>query len=91
LARKVKALPIEVNSGQRLASAKSGAFLEYFRLDGRQQPRDTRYALVSRRNAVMRADARPSIDDRVHAQAIPPPRLGVPERRPRTLRELFGL
>jgi hypothetical protein len=41
----------------------------------------------------MRAEARPApaIDDRIHAQAAPPPRQGPPERRPRTLRELFGL
>jgi penicillin-binding protein 1A len=93
LARKLKALPIEVNSGQKLPATRKGAFVEYFRLDGRQRLRDTQYALVSRRNAVMRAEARPApaIDDRIHAQAAPPPRQGPPERRPRTLRELFGL
>ena len=30
----LKAMPIDLNSGQRLASAKNGGFTEYFRLDG---------------------------------------------------------
>jgi membrane carboxypeptidase/penicillin-binding protein len=43
--RHLKAVPINLaGGGQRLASAKSGGFMEYFRLDGHKKLRDTRYA-----------------------------------------------
>jgi penicillin-binding protein 1A len=93
LARKIRALPIDVATGRRLPPRHKGGFTEHFRLDGGQRLRDTQYALVSRRNVVMRSEPRqtPAVDDRIHAQAAQPQRPAAPERRPRTLRELFGL
>jgi membrane carboxypeptidase/penicillin-binding protein len=92
-ARQLKALPIDVNSGERIA-AKHGGFTEYFRLDGGKRLRDTRYALVDRRRAVARSEPRPAraaVEDRPHALPAAGARAGMLERRPRTLRELFGL
>jgi len=90
----LKPLPIDLNSGQRLASAKNGGFTEYFRLDGNKKLRDTQYALAGRhslaRSGPMPAPA--ANDDRP-----PPPQQGViqrpnpMDRMPRTLRELFRL
>jgi membrane carboxypeptidase/penicillin-binding protein len=99
IARNIKALPIEVNSGRRIApTRRGGAFVEYFRVDDRQRLRDTHHVLVDRRHAVTRGEPRhagPAADDRgqaqAQAQAVPASRPGGPERRPRTLRELFGL
>jgi penicillin-binding protein 1A len=95
-ARHLKALPIDYSSGQRLASARRGAFQEYFRLDDRKRPRDTRYALVNRRHTVARNEPRPGPKMHEARVTTPPiaigrPRASQPERRPRTLRELFGL
>jgi membrane carboxypeptidase/penicillin-binding protein len=93
-ARYLKAIPIDLNSGQRLASAKNGGFTEYFRLDGNKKLRDTQYALAGRhslaRSGPMPAPA--ANDDR-----SPQPHPGViqrpnpMDRMPRTLRELFRL
>jgi penicillin-binding protein 1A len=93
-ARYLKAMPIDLNSGQRLASAKNGGFTEYFRLDANKKLRDTQYALAGRhslaRSGPMPAPA--ANDDRA-----PQPHQGViqrpnpMDRMPRTLRELFRL
>jgi hypothetical protein len=46
--RYLKPLPIDLNSGLRLASAKNGGFMEYFRLDGHKKLRHTQHALAGR-------------------------------------------
>jgi hypothetical protein len=87
-------LPIDLNSGQRLASAKNGGFTEYFRLDANKKLRDTHYALAGR-HSLARSGPIPAPaanDDRP-----PQPHPGViqrpnpMDRMPRTLRELFRL
>ena len=87
-------MPIDLNSGQRLASAKNGGFTEYFRLDAHKKLRDTQYALAGR-HSLARSGPMPgpaANDDR-----SPQPHLGVVQRpnpmdrMPRTLRELFRL
>jgi len=105
--RYLKAMPIDLQSGQRLASAKSGGFMEYFRLDAHKKLRDTQYVLAGRGSLARGGPmAAPVInDDR------PPPHQGVVQRpsygpgygsgpgsgsgagdrMPRTLRELFRL
>jgi membrane carboxypeptidase/penicillin-binding protein len=93
-ARRLKTVPIEVNTGARLSSSARGAFLEYFRLDDRKNMRDTQYALVDRRHVVARAEPRPphpGIEERIFGIPGPNMRHGPPDRRPRTLRELLGL
>jgi membrane carboxypeptidase/penicillin-binding protein len=80
-ARSLKALPIDVYTGQRVAPSKA-AFMEYFRVSG-GKVRDTQHALVGRGMAVRPPMA--SYDDREHGS---PPRHAGP---PRTLRELLGL
>jgi penicillin-binding protein 1A len=47
--KRMKALPIDVASGNR--SSGSGAFMEYFRTDERGRPYDMQYSLVDRRHA----------------------------------------
>jgi membrane carboxypeptidase/penicillin-binding protein len=93
-ARTLKAMPIDLNSGQRLASAKNGGFTEYFRLDANKKLRDTHYALAGR-HSLARSGPMPAPamnDDRP-----PQPHPGViqrpnpMDRMPRTLRELFRL
>jgi membrane carboxypeptidase/penicillin-binding protein len=93
-ARHLKAFPIDVNSGARLANGNPNAFQEYFRLDDRQRVRDTQYSLVDRRHVTARVEPRPPATDERSFFSAGPPRMGPPgppERRPRTLRELFGL
>jgi penicillin-binding protein 1A len=46
-AKSLKALPIDLASGQRLGAGNRGAFTEYFRIDGKKL-RDTQYALAGR-------------------------------------------
>jgi membrane carboxypeptidase/penicillin-binding protein len=90
-ARHLRPLPIDVNTGQKVAASK-GAFMEYFRADG-GRVRDTQHAMVSRGQVAMRPAVNPANDERgtfiypgPNRQAPPPP-----SRPPRTLRELFGL
>jgi hypothetical protein len=71
-ARYHEALPIDLNSGQRLASAKNGGFTEYFRLDGHNKLSDTQYTLAGRHSLARSGSVRPAMnDDR------PPLRQGV--------------
>jgi penicillin-binding protein 1A len=89
LARSLKALPIDVYTGQKVAPSKT-AFMEYFRVTG-GKIRETQHALVPRGTTVARpAQHHHSIDDeRVYYTN---PRIAAPyQRPPRTLRELFGL
>jgi hypothetical protein len=85
-------MPIELHSGQRVAAARNGAFLEYFRVDEKHRLRDTHHALVDRRHVFARSEPRPAApagEQRGHPDSGP---RGAPsERRPRSLRELFGL
>jgi hypothetical protein len=91
--RFLKAMPIDLNSGQRLASAKNDGFTEYFRLDGNKKLRDTQFALAGRhslaRSGPMPAPA--ANDDRPPPQGVAQQRPNPMDRMPRTLRELFGL
>jgi penicillin-binding protein 1A len=92
-ARFLKAMPIDLNSGQKLASAKNGGFTEYFRLDAHKKLRDTQFALAGRhslaRSGPMPAPA--ANDDRPPPQGVAQQRPNPMDRMPRTLRELFGL
>ena len=70
--RRMKALPIDVATGNRSSGA--GAFMEYFRLDDRGRPLEMQHALVDRRHAIAAEseprepreprEARASADDR---------------------------
>jgi membrane carboxypeptidase/penicillin-binding protein len=92
-ARHLKALPIDFASGQKLASARSGAFTEYFKLDGNKKLRDTQYTLAGR-HSLARSGPMPApnvIEER--PPYVPPSaggRLPPSDRVPRNLRELFG-
>jgi membrane carboxypeptidase/penicillin-binding protein len=96
-AKRLKAIPIDYNSGQKLASAKNGAFTEYFKLDEHKALRDTQYLLTSR-HALARGEppraAAPVADERplvVQPQApVSAGRLPPSDRVPRSLRQLFG-
>jgi membrane carboxypeptidase/penicillin-binding protein len=95
-ARRLKALPIDYNSGNRLAHAGPNAFTEYFRIDGQKRLRDTQYALAGR-HIMARGEPRqgPSMAEE-RPMVMPPnvaPRMQMlpPERRPRNLREMLGL
>ena len=48
-ARRLKALPIDYASGQRLAANSQNGFTEYFKLDANKKVRDTQYSLAGRR------------------------------------------
>jgi membrane carboxypeptidase/penicillin-binding protein len=93
-ARHLKALPIDYNSGNRLAHAGPNAFTEYFRLDAQKRVRDTQYALGSRHVAT-RSEPRPvQSPAEARMMTLPPAasaRMNMPpERMPRNLRELLG-
>ena len=95
-ARHLKAVPIDFASGQKLAAANSGSFMEYFKLDGKAV-RDTRNLLAGR-NSMARGEPRPASPGSNAADERPlyvsPPqggRLPPSNRPPRNLRELFGL
>jgi penicillin-binding protein 1A len=90
IARFLKAMPIDVFTGQK-ASASKTAFMEYFRVSG-GKIRETQHALVSRGHVVMPQGHRgaPADDERPVYYANP--RMAAPyQGPPRTLRELFGL
>jgi membrane carboxypeptidase/penicillin-binding protein len=95
-AKRLRAIPIDYNSGQKLASARSGAFTEYFKLDAHKALRDTQYLLTSRHAAVRgeppRAQAAPDERPLVTPSQAPAAggRLPPSDKVPRSLRELFG-
>ena len=92
-ARHLKAMPIDVYTGQRVSASKT-AFMEYFRASG-GRVRETQHALVSRHQTVGRPVANPTQDDRMvyfpGASGRQGPATPQPSGPPRTLRELFGL
>jgi membrane carboxypeptidase/penicillin-binding protein len=74
--RYLKAMPIELNSGQRLSSAHNGGFMEYFRLDAHKKLRDTQYVLAGRGSLARGGPmAAPVMNDE-----RPPPQQGVIQR-----------
>jgi penicillin-binding protein 1A len=100
-ARHLKAIPIDYNTGQRLASAKTGAFIEYFKLDANKALRDTQHLLTNRHAMARDEPPRPAAgavvaaDERRPLASQPQPqvnggRLPPSDRVPRSLRELFG-
>ena len=92
-ARNLRAMPIDVYTGQRVPPSKT-AFMEYFRVSG-GKIRETQHALVSRGHVPARPVMNPGNDDRTErAYVYPGPQSRqamMPSRPPRTLRELFGL
>ncbi len=89
-AKTLRPLPVDVMTGMRLQPSRA-AFKEYFRVSG-GKVRDTRHALVSRGQVVLRPGPPPPQDDRAHQYPGPASRQAPPPSRPpRTLRELFGL
>jgi membrane carboxypeptidase/penicillin-binding protein len=93
-ARQLKPMPIDLNSGQRVAAKARDAFQEYFRIDRHKRVRDTRHALVDRRHAIARHEPRPAppeAQSRLGPPSAAPAPAAGPERPPRTLRALFGL
>ena len=103
-ARRLKALPVDYASGQKLAANSKSGFTEYFKLDANKKVRDTQYSLAGR-SSLARGEPRPGmaggfgpgpgpnvIDERrQYAQPQAGGRLPPSNRVPRNLRELFGL
>jgi membrane carboxypeptidase/penicillin-binding protein len=89
IARSLKALPVDVFTGQKTRPSKT-AFMEYFRVSG-GKIRETQHALVPRGYVVSAPAPRPAEVERPIYAA--PSRMAspYPSRPPRTLRELFGL
>jgi membrane carboxypeptidase/penicillin-binding protein len=50
--RRMKAMPIDVATGNRVGAGTQGAFMEYFRLDDRGRPYEMQHLLVDRRHAL---------------------------------------
>ncbi len=59
-ARRLKALPIDYTSGQRLAVNSHNGFTEYFKLDANKKLRDTQYSLAGR-SSLARGEPRPGM------------------------------
>jgi membrane carboxypeptidase/penicillin-binding protein len=101
-ARHLKALPIDLATGQRLPSNRGNAFTEYFKLDGKRV-RDTQFALAGRHSLARSESPQPagapprpglapnSLVERPQYVAPDAGRLPPSNRMPRNLRELFGL
>jgi membrane carboxypeptidase/penicillin-binding protein len=103
-ARRLKALPIDYASGQRLAVNSHNGFTEYFKLDANKKVRDTQYSLAGR-SSLARGEPRPGMiggfgpgpgpnvieERRQYAQPSAGGRLPPSNRVPRNLRELLGL
>jgi penicillin-binding protein 1A len=100
--KRLKAIPIDFMSGQKLASAKAGGFTEYFKVDGKGM-RDTQYLLAGRHTLArggidptkpMPVEERPPASQpQQQAQAqlqASGGRLPPSNRVPRSLKELFG-
>jgi len=60
--RQMVDLPIDLNSGERLANATPQAFVEHFRLDASSRFADTQYQLVPREEAYAAAQNNPWVD-----------------------------
>ncbi len=105
-ARHLKALPIDFASGQPLASASSGGFTEYFKLDAVKRLQDTQYSLAGR-HSLVRGEPRPGAAGSSPGSSLGPGpnvveerppyvtpsaggRLPPSNRVPQNLRELFG-
>jgi membrane carboxypeptidase/penicillin-binding protein len=102
-ARRLKALPIDYASGQKLAPGSRNGFTEYFKLDANKKVRDTQYSLAGRHS--LAAAPRPMMEGGTgpgpasnmteeRPQYVPPSaggRLPPSNRVPRNLRELFGM
>jgi penicillin-binding protein 1A len=96
--RRLKAVPIDYGSGQRMASSNGGAFTEYLKTDGKIV-KDTRNALAAR-NVPTRGEGpraewgpAPGAVAGERPQYLAPNsggRLPPSDRVPRNLRELFG-
>ena len=102
-ARRLKALPIDYASGQRLAANSQNGFTEYFKLDANKKLRDTQYSLAGR-NIMARGEPRPAMagggpgsgpnaaeERRQYVAPSTGGRLPPSNRVPRNLRELFGM
>ncbi len=59
-ARRLKALPIDYASGQRLAANSQNGFTEYSKLDANKKVRDTQYSLAGR-SSLARGEPRPGM------------------------------
>jgi membrane carboxypeptidase/penicillin-binding protein len=106
-ARRLKALPIDYASGQKLPASSKSGFTEYFKIDGKRM-RDTQYALAGRHSLARGEPVRatgggfagsagpgpaPNAAE-TRPQYVPPSgagRLPPSNRVPRNLKELFGL
>jgi membrane carboxypeptidase/penicillin-binding protein len=90
IARSLKAMPIDVFTGRKVAASKN-AFMEYFRVSG-GRVRETQHAMVGRGHVAAAPPApRPPMDEERMMHF--PGRMASPQPAgpPRTLRELFGL
>ena len=95
--RHIRTVAIDVNSGQMQFGRSNSGFQEYFRIDNQKRLRDTRYALVGRGRVITRSSERRPAPPRTQERAPRPPVMAASpmhppdHRRPRSLRELFGL
>ena len=104
-ARRLKALPIDYASGQRISSTSKNGFTEYFKLDANKKLRDTQYALAGRHSLARGEPSRleantgagpgagPNVIEERPRYLAPSAngRLAPSNRVPRNLKELFGL
>jgi membrane carboxypeptidase/penicillin-binding protein len=89
--RRMKAMPIDVATGNRAGAGTQGAFMEYFRLDDRGRPYDMQYSLVDRRHAITtQSEPREAREPR---SSVAADERGAPVagRRPGTGFNFFGL
>ena len=73
-ARRLKALPIDYASGQRLAANSQNGFTEYFKLDANKKVRDTQYSLAGR-SSLARGEPRPGMAWQAVLGPVPGPTL----------------
>ena len=59
-ARRLKAVPIDLASGQQLAANNRNGFTEYFKVDANKKVRDTQYSLAGR-SSLARGEPRPGM------------------------------
>ena len=103
-ARRLKALPIDLASGQQLAANSRNGFTEYFKVDANKKVRDTQDSLAGR-SSLARGEPRPGMaggfgpgpgpnvieERRQYAQPSVGGRMPPSNRVPRNLRDLLGL